>query len=164
MSKAITTGDENLRDKWYELAAETNDLNQLTTFIGHLMNDYTHDYESYVHAVSASAMATIHLTGHDLSGFQAGCVMWEIVREMMFKNNQTGMTLINYDDFLYPQYKYKFERSISEETWKLIQEAAANKLAEAAKNQEYVNPKVIDHWTSIVCGNVPFGYSVRKDT
>lgn len=163
MSKTPITEEDNLQEEWYKIAESTTDLSQLVTFIGHLMDDYEHDYGTYVHAVAASALATVYATGKELSGFQAGCVMWQIIRKMLYANNKTGLKLIDYDEFLFPQYKHHFDKYISEETWSRIQEEAANKLAEAAKNTSYVSPKVIDHWVSIIEGNVPFGYSVEKE-
>ena len=163
MSKTPITEEDNLQEEWYKIAESTTDLMQLTTFIGHLMDDYEHDYDTYVHAVSASALASIYVTGKELSGFQAGCVMWQIIRKMLYDQNKTGLKIVDYDNFLYPQYSHHFDKYISKETWSRIQEEAANKLAEAAKNTDYVSPKVIDHWISIIEGNVPFGYSVEKE-
>lgn len=162
MSKMPITEEDNLQEEWYKIAKSTTDLTQLTTFIGHLMDDYEHDYGTYVHAVAASALATVHVAGKGLSGFQAGCVMWQIIRKMLYDNNKTGLKLVDYDEFLYPQYKHHFDKYISQETWSRIQKEAANKLAEAAKNTDYVSPKLIDHWMSIIEGNVPFGYSIEK--
>jgi hypothetical protein len=68
--------------------------------------------------------------------------------------------MINYDDMLYPQYEHKFEKTISSDIWKLLQEEAQRKLEE---DSEYANLDVINHWKSIVDGVVPFGYKIEEE-
>ena len=70
------------------------------------------------------------------------------------------MRLIDYDNFLFPQYRNKYEKTISNYTWEKIQEKAKERLAE---NDRMVHPNVKAHWENIVAGVVPFGYTVEDD-
>ena len=60
---------------------------------------------------------------------------------------------------LYPQYEYKFDKTISPETWSALQNEASRKLQESSG---FVHPDVVKHWKNIVDGKVPFGYKVKK--
>lgn len=82
-----------------------------------------------------------------------------------YYSNKCGLKLIDYDNMLYPQYEYKFDKVISDETWKDIQEQARKNLEgleELDKEHRLVHPDVIAHWQSIVEGQVPFGYRVEE--
>ena len=162
MSKKPIKETDNYQLDWYKSARSVKNFDDLKTFIGHLLDDYEHDYGTYVHAVSASALATISFVGKDLSGFQAGEVMWQLIRALMFSDNKCGLKIINYDDMLYPKHSAKFEKYISEEVWECIQKEALNNLADAAANDIPVNPLVVAHWQSIIEGTVPYGYTVMR--
>lgn len=91
-----------------------------------------------------------------ITGFQAGYVMWNVIRHMNYESNKCGLRLQNMDDLLYPQYEYKFT-SISEETWDSVKREAQNCLLE----REYAHSDVVAHWKSIVDGNIPFGLRIE---
>ena len=60
---------------------------------------------------------------------------------------------------LYPQYEYKYEKTIDKITWENLQKAAKKNLEESPD----AHPDVIKHWQSIVDGNIPFGYKIKKE-
>lgn len=91
-----------------------------------------------------------------ITGFQAGCVMWNVIRHMNYESNKCGLRLQNMDDLLYPQYEYKFT-AISEETWDSVKREAQNCLLE----RKYAHPAIVAHWESIVDGNIPFGLRIE---
>lgn len=84
--------------------------------------------------------------------------MWDFIRGYMYPLNECGLKIVNYDEMLFPQYKHKFEKVISKETWESIQKKAREKL----DNIEDAHPDIIQHWQSIVDGNVPYGYRVEE--
>lgn len=92
-----------------------------------------------------------------ITGFQAGAVMWEFVRNWMHEDGP--MKLVKYDNMLYPQYEDNFDKVISKETFSYLQEKAKENL----ENRNGAASRVIDHWQSIVDGNVPFGYKIKED-
>lgn len=163
------TEDQHLEKEWFKEAHEQT-IKTLPKFIKHIMNDYEHDYGTICHAVSACALAAawaaIHHPQGGITGFQAGFVMWDFIKQWMFENNKTTLKIVNYDDMLYPQYEEKFDKVISKETFDSIQKAAKGLLDEhnsTPEDQRYVHPNVVKHWKSIVDGNVPFGYQIKED-
>lgn len=84
--------------------------------------------------------------------------MWEFIQNWTKKNNKTGLKLIDYDDMLYPQYKHKFEKVISKETWEALQLEATKRLLE----ENHACNEVKEHWKNIIKGIVPFGYKICK--
>ena len=59
---------------------------------------------------------------------------------------------------LYPQYGYKFAKTISAERFEKIKEQAKENL----EKNECAHPDVIKHWQSIVNGEIPFGFTISE--
>lgn len=93
---------------------------------------------------------------HDITGAQARVIMWEIIKNWMYPNNKCGLKLVDYDNMLYPQCDYEFDKAISENTWNHLQEQAKENLA-----TRDACCKVREHWQSIADGVIPFGYTLR---
>lgn len=93
-----------------------------------------------------------------ITGFQASCVMWDVIVDSQYPHNKTGLKIVDFDDMLYPQYERKFDKIISHETWEALQKEAKKSLEE---NTVCVHPDVRAHWQSIVDGNVPFDFTVE---
>ncbi len=153
----------HLEKEWFQ-EAKKQTLDTLTQFIDHLMTDYQHDYGTICHAIAAAALAATYAADQSpqggITGFQAGFIMWDFVRQWMYSNNECGLRLVNYDDMLFPQYQYKFEKIISPDTWNKIQEQAKELLKTEAHN---AHNEVYKHWKSIANGQVPFGYIVEEN-
>ena len=130
------TEEMKVHTQWYE-DAKKQTLETLPKFLSHIMDDYNHDYGTICHALAAGATATAWaMNKHDnggITGFQAGAVMWEFIRSWNFSSNKTGLKLVDYDNFLYPQYRDKYEKTISESVWKAIQDEALTHLSKADK-------------------------------
>ena len=155
------TEKDHLEKEWYEQAKEQT-LETLPTFIKHVMNDYSHDYGTIVKAMNACAQAALRVANKEeqggITGFQAGAIMWEFILEWNHKNNKTGMKLLDYDNMLYPQYEYLYEKEISKNVFEALQKEAKNVLE---NDNKYLHPEVKKHMESIVNGIVPFGYSIK---
>ena len=126
-----------IHEKWY-IEAHKQRIDSLEGFVNHLMNDYIHDYGTVCHAIAASMMAALYAADETkyggITGFQAGAIMWEVIRHMLFSTNACGLRLIDYDNMLYPQYEYKFtEHKLSKETFEALQKEAANRLEKDRK-------------------------------
>jgi len=155
------TEEMHLEKEWFEQASQIKTIDQLTEFINHLLGDYEHDYGTACHAIGAAAVATAWYGAHveSITGFQASFVMWDFIRYWIKTSNKCGLKLVDYDDFLYPQYRYKFEKTIDKDTWERIQEQAKNNL----ESNEDACLEVRNHWKYITCGIVPFDYTVKDD-
>lgn len=121
---------------------------------------HTPSYGTTPRAVAAAAVGAAWALDSSpnggITGFQAGCVMWDFIQSWHGTGDRP-MQLIDFQDALYPQYHERFT-TMSKDTWEWLQKEAA---ASLAKDGRYVHADVHAHWQSIVDGVVPFGLSVR---
>jgi hypothetical protein len=158
MKTAVTEQDKDLIQNWYNEEVESIDA-----FIDKLNTAYEHDYGTICHALAAVAVqAAKKMNRQDsggITGFQAGAVMWEFVRNWM--HLEGPMKLVDYNNMLYPQYFSSFDTVINEDIWKYLQTKAQENLDKHLDSTS-VSADVLRHWNSIVAGVVPFGYVVQK--
>lgn len=150
------------RDK---LALERKDIKtieDLAAFIKNVEENYNYDYGVAPRSIAqATAAVAWYLTGKmGITGFQAGFVMWDFIKDWQYSGNECGLRIVNYDDMLYPQHDDKFEKTISLSVWSNLKKQAKKNLEERS---EHTHPAVLAHWQSIVDGVVPFGYVVKGD-
>ena len=152
--------EDRLEKAWFA-DAEEQTPDTLGHFIKSIM-ELPHSYGTVCHAVAACAMAAIYAADNEpnggITGFQSGVVMWDIIRQMNYRGNKTGLRIIDYDNLLYPQYEDRFDRTINKRVWELLQKEAKEKL----ESHQDAHPDVIEHWRSIVAGVVPFGLTVES--
>lgn len=164
--KRQITEEMGIHKEWYKEANEQT-LDTLMDFINHLMNDYYHDYGTICHAMAASMMATMWAIDHSdrggITGFQASHVMWQVVRNICYRSNVTGLKITDYDDMLFPQYAYKFDKVMSSEQFAVLQSEAEKRLKENEESEHKAHPTVVAHWTAIAAGIPPFGYRIKKE-
>lgn len=115
------------------------------------------DYGSIVVCSALVMNAAFNLLDPGITGFQAGCLMWEMVKKYGMYPEGAPLRIVDYTNLLYPQYANKFN-SITPETWAWVQSEAKKKLEEA--NTENWHRDVIAHLKSVANGNVPFGLKV----
>jgi len=157
-NKETITEEMHPEKAWFAEAGKMTEK-ELPNFFARIIHGYNHDYGTACHAVAACALAAAWAACGDsdigLSGFQAGFVMWDFIRNWTKTGNKCGLRLVDYDDMLYPQYKEKFDKVIDREIWESIQTEAREKL-NSDDGSEYVR----EHWKKIANGEVPFGYRV----
>lgn len=155
--------EKEYKEYIYEKANNVRTKDQLDELLDEVINSNDLDYGKIVYAMSACMLATSKYIDRSevggITGFQASCIGWEMVREFMIYDNKTGMKIVDYDGMLYPQYKRRFQKTIPQGIWESLQEQAEIGLKEAPD----AHPKVIKHWKSIVRGKVPFGYKVKEN-
>lgn len=95
-----------------------------------------------------------------ITGFQASCILWEFINGWTNIGKKTGAKILDYDKMLFPQYDYAFEKVISKACWEALQKEA-KKLLETSQERAALN--VVEHWQSIVDGNIPFGYTLKNE-
>lgn len=164
--KAITERDNEIIDEWYAEAKKVT-TDTLIDFISHVMNDYIHDYGTYVHAVTACTVATTYACGKELSGFQSSIVGLQYLLHTTYEFGKVGITVRNWDNMLYPQYEHAFDKTIPKHMWNQLQEEAKRRIEDEIQHglseRLMANDKVRAHWQSIVDGIVPFGYEIVED-
>ena len=148
------------RDELREKRKEVKTFDELVEFLRDVKDNYNIGYGDAPRAIAQAAVGVAwFLSGEfGITGFQSGATLWDFIRDWSYPENKTGLRLINYDNMLYPQYGDMFEKTISEDTWKLIVEEAKNKLEKYSKNS---HPNVVAHWRSIANGILPFGYTIK---
>ena len=150
-----------LEKEWFSEACKQTRAT-FPQFFDHVMHDYKHDYGTICHAVAACALAAAYAGIKDenyggISNFQASFIMWDFIQQWLYTSNKTGLRIVNYDDMLYPQCEYKFDKVISESVWRSLQKQAKEKL----KDCDHCAYEVIEHWQRIANGEIPFGYRVE---
>ena len=161
MEKKEITEDMGLQNEWYE-RAKSMKPEDFSEFFREMTEDYINDYGTVCHAMAAVGLAAMFALNNSegsrggITGFQAGCVMWQIIRHMNYESNKCGLRLLDMDELLYPQYEHKFT-AISKDTWDAIKKEAQNRLLERGT----AHPDVVTHWESIVNGKVPFGLRIE---
>lgn len=152
--------EDRIHEAWYLEARKINTPRELARFCRRLVRAYEHDYGTIIHALTAAAIGAAACMDHDsdqggITGFQAGAVFWQFRNEWLQERSPARM--LNFERMLFPQYQDHFEKIISPDTWRWLQEQAAEKLA----NENLANESVRAHWRSIAAGQVPFGYTVK---
>lgn len=132
----------------------------LVAFLKDVEENYNIGYGCAPRAMAQASLAVAWYLADKfgITGFQAGFVMWDFIRDWNYRHNKCGLKIIDYDNMLYPQYDERYAKTISSDTWNSLRKEAAENL----KNRsEHSHPAVISHWKSIVDGIVPFGYTVK---
>lgn len=134
-------------------------FDDLVNYIQNIKDNYNIGYGTAPRAIAQAALATAWYLSKEfgITGFQAGCVMWDFIRDWSYPHNKCGLKIVDYDNMLYPQYDYKYQKTISIDTYEALQKAAKEKL----ENTKNAHVNVVKHWQSIANGNVPFGYVVE---
>lgn len=127
----------------WQSKAKACTIETLPAFLEELTENYIHDYGTICHAVAMAAVAAAWAVDHSkqggITGFQSGAIMWQFIREWSYSGNKTGLRIVDYDNFLYPQYANKYEKTISSDTWDAIQAQAKIEIEEAdRKYAEYL--------------------------
>lgn len=150
-----------LRDDLRERRKNIESFDDLVAFLKYVKDNCNCGYGEAPRAMAQAAVATAWYLAREfgITGFQAGFVMWDFIRDWEYRHNKCGLKIVDFDDMLYPQYDYKFEKRISLDTWAAIQKAAKENL----ENETYAHPTVREHWQSIVDGKVPFGYIIKEE-
>ena len=149
-----------------ELIAKQKDIrtfDDLMAFLKDVEENYNIGYGEAPRAMAQASLAVAFYLSDKfgISGFQAGCVMWDFITHWSYKGNKCGLKIVDYDNMLYPQYKDRFEKTIDRNVWESLQNVAHNKIEQAEINHKTIHPDVLDHWKNIVDGIVPFGYKVE---
>lgn len=137
------TEDFALVKKEWQAKAKSCTIETLPVFLKELTENYSHSYGTICHAVGMAAIAAAWSVDHSpvggITGFQAGAIMWEFVKAWNYSGNKTGLRMVDYDNFLYPQYAEKYDKTIGPGIWTAIQTQAKKEIEKAdASYAEYL--------------------------
>lgn len=155
------TDEFEVRDQLRNERKDIKSFDDLVSFLQRVKDNCNTGYSIAPRAIAQAALATARYLASDfgITGFQAGFVMWDFIFDWQYTSNKCGIKIVNYDDMLYPQYNYEFEKTISKYTFEALQKEAR----ESLEDKRYAHSNVVNHWKSIVDGSVPFGYVVKDD-
>lgn len=121
-------------------------------------------YNDTASGATALALAGANMCAHmfGMTGFQMGCVLWGIIDKLCIDSHDVGMRLLNYNNLLYPQYEYKFEKTITKNVFESLQKKASE-ILEKDGGRNFMHKDVVKHLRSIVDGVPPFGFKVVED-
>ncbi|MCK5236919.1 MAG: hypothetical protein KAR06_08035 [Deltaproteobacteria bacterium] len=166
--RPITEKDKALINEWYKEAGGMT-MEGLDSFLYRLTEAYVHSYGTICHALTAGAIATMYAMDKTpqggITGFQAGIITWDFIRRWKGWEDEP-LKLTRYNDMLYPQYAREFQQTISPYTWEWLQRKARELMSERSQahpDTANAHHQVFSHWQSIADGQVPFGYTVRKE-
>lgn len=80
-----------------------------------------------------------------ITGFQAGCIMWEFIRKWYFSSNKCGLKIVDYDNLLYPQKESSFDRVLSKDIWENVQNQAKELIADYERELEQYNQRTEEY-------------------
>lgn len=145
-----------------EMRHDIKTFDELVSYLQYVKDNCNTCYGEAPRAISQAALAVSWYLASEfgITGWQAGFVMWDYVRGWRFNDNKCGLRLIDYDEMLYPQHEYKFEKIIPLNIFEDLKIAAKEKIEE--ERPYAVHPDVLAHWKSIAEGNIPFGYKIGE--
>ena len=153
--------EQEYKNYIYKKADDVKTKEELDNMLAEVINDKELDYGKICYAISGCMLAVLNYIDRSevggITGFQASIIGWQMVRKLIC-DSETALKLIDYDNMLYPQYECDFDKVIDEALWKTLQEKAKEKLEKVPD----AHPNVIKHWQSIVDGEVPFGYKIKR--
>ena len=118
------------------------------------------DYNTGVDAIAISAVAASwameHEPGLGASGSSAGMTTWAYM--IHYGGISLPAKIVEYENMLYPQYAYLYEKTIDRHTWSALREMAISRL-----QYKHLSQEVRDHMQSIADGTPPFGYTIQGD-
>lgn len=160
-NKEKITEEEHREDKWYA-SANKQTLDSLPEFLEALTLGYEHDFGTIVYAIVAGMLGTAKAMSSEIGGittFQASAIKWNLLKEFSYRDCKTGLSIINYDDLLYPGNDELFSGKIPRDIWELVMKEARERLSKF--DLEHESTDFIDHLKSIAAGKPPYGIQVR---
>lgn len=154
--KITATTEREFKEQAYEIAKSVTTTDELAEFINFISN-YPLDYGTAVYAQCAAMLAAQHVidVGEQggITGFQAGFIGWEMVKQFMSVGN-CGLSIRDWENMLYPQYADRFEKTISRGIFEGLQKKARECLAKCDDNESAsghsLHPEVRKHMESIL--------------
>lgn len=154
--------EDGTHKAWMEKAKSLKTVQELTEFVEELTTKYGHDYGTICHAIAAAAIGAAHVVERSpqggITGFQAGAVMWEIIRGWGIWG-KGPLEVIEWDNLLYPQYDDKMPRTIGDGQFRRVVESAR----ELVKKGGEAAPAVAERWRLLAEGQLPPGMKIRAD-
>lgn len=161
MIEMIEDREFEVKEQLEEERKDIKSFDDLVAFLQRVKDNCNIGYGTAPRAIAQAALATAWYLSSEfgITGFQAGFVMWDFIRDWRYSNNKCGLKIVDYDNMLYPRYSDHFEKTISQDVFEALQKEAWNQYNDERSD---AHPNVVKHWESIIHGEVPFGYVVKE--
>jgi hypothetical protein len=154
--KKFIKESDGAQNEWYEVARKQT-LETLPGFLNHVLNDYSHDQQTVIHAMVAGCMGTISaMNAHpegDISPAQAQNLLGLFIRK--WAKIEGPAKIMSWAGFLHPGNEsqvVEVPRGIAEWLSQTAQKAIAD-----GKYQDEAHKA---HLEKIAAGEMPWGYRV----
>lgn len=158
------TEESGVHKQFMERAKKIKNSAELKDFVDELTTKYSHDYGTICHAIAAAAIGAAHAVERSpqggITGFQAGAVMWEMIRGWGIWNNGP-LQVVQWGNLLYPQYDGNFPRTIDKDIFAQVRDQARAMLTEKAGKKDWAVPDVMIRVAEIAEGIVPAGIRIK---
>lgn len=150
------TEESGVHKEWLKRAQEIKSIDELMAFMREMQEKYDHDYGTICHAMVACAIGALRAMDRGpnggITGFQAGCIQWGIIREWgaMLTDPDEPMWMMKGGDLLYPQYSKKIMQ-VPESAMQWAKSEAAKRLKWDTNS---AHPDVIAHWRGLANGSI----------
>lgn len=159
--KEFITESMGIHNEWYEEAVRVTTKESLVEFVDRLMNKYSHDMNTIVHAMVAGSLATINTMNSMPDGrigpAQCMKLLGSFVRH--WARIEGPAKIVAWAGLLHVDNEKSFT-TIPAPVFEEIK-VMANELLKA--DLSVVEPRQVEHLISISKGNVPFGLSVEEE-
>ncbi len=139
----------------YKDRLNVKNIDEFTTLLAEMKID-SNDYGACVVATAYIMEAAYHLLDPGLTGFQAGCVMWEMVKKFGSYGPNARLRMLDYGNLKFPQYERHFTH-IPQETWLSVVKDAQKGCNEWTGEK---SGRVFEHMQTVAEGRVPFGLKI----
>jgi len=130
---------------WIEKGQNTK-IGNFQEFLNDMIENIPVSYGNVVYstAIASSTIAHILSSHYGITGFQAGCVQWEWIRQWGIFSSEVGLRMLNYQDMCYPQHESSFT-TISKDTFERMQTFCQDRIEKS--NQDYETYKeTLSEW------------------
>ena len=146
---------------WAEKAYET-ELKDLPDFIQNLIDSYDHSDMSKVNIVNVAITCLLkNLFFNETLDMSEDSVLYakyQIIRMLFPQEYGVGpFSIMKWNELLNPTAEPYF-RSIPQQLWEELQQEAKLLLEQEAIETGKYQEKYVDHWKSIIEGEIPFGF------
>ena len=113
--------EQEYKNYIYEKAKNVKTKKDLDELLSEVIESKDLCYGKIVYAICGCMKATMNYINNSeiggITGFQAGFIGWEMIKEYTVVSSNTALKLINYDDMLFPQKKELFDKVIEKDIW-----------------------------------------------
>lgn len=157
--------DADFTKKAKEMAANVKtkaDLDELLEFvIGH-----KHSYSTIVNGMSSAMLGVFrYIDGTPqggITGMQASFLGWSMLRHFLCLEG--AVSLVRYENLLFPQYDHTFGKLMSRSTWNSLVADAKERLTKLTGEQaREMSQAVYQRWQTIAEGVLPNGFELKED-